>query len=106
MHTETLNTAEAPCKWFAAADARMRSIVNSSHYTLTERTRAERMRLVLDMVYLSRGVHVSYGRRGISVKVDGAVVLDDVGLQALEADWAQQGVTKRTSAQGVIYRIQ
>ena len=105
MQTETLKTQEAPCKWFAAQDARMRSIVNATHYTLAQRTRAERMRLALEMVYSARGVHVAYGRRGISVKVDGAQVNDCYNLALLEQEWAAKGVTKRVSAQGVIYRF-
>lgn len=105
MQTVTLNTEEAPNKWWAARDARMRNYANSTLYDSATRIRAERMKLVLEMLYAARSVYIAYGRRGVSLKVDRASVRDRRELAAMEADWAVQGVVKKVSDQGVIYRF-
>jgi hypothetical protein len=105
MKTQKLNTEEAPNKWWAARDARQRSLNNQSHYSSKEQVRAERMKLALELVYSASGVYIAYGRRGISVKVNGARVRDRQNLTVLETDWTAEGITKRITPQGVIYRI-
>ena len=105
MRTVTLRTEEAPNKWWAARDARMRNAVNATLYTDSQRTAAERMKVVLEMVYAAKSVYIAYGKRGISLKVDGARVVDRKELGFLEEGWASAGVEKRVSAQGVIYRL-
>ena len=104
MHTSTIDTREAPCKWFAARDAQMRSAVNSSLYTDPEKIRAERLRSVLTLVYTGE-FYISFGKRGITVKVDRARIADRKNLQTLEQDWEAEGIRKKISAQGVIYNI-
>ncbi len=103
MRAKELDTQEAPYKWLAARDARMRNIVNATRFTDAQKTRAERMKLVLEMVYASRAVHINYRKTKIAIKIDSAQVVDRVNLRALEAEWTQAGVTKTQSAQGVIY---
>lgn len=103
MQTRKLDTQESPVKWFAAQDARMRNIANASHYTQQQRTKAERMKLALELVYAAKGVHVNYRKTKIAVKVDGAIVSNKRQLKQLEADWTKQGIVKSVSAQGVIY---
>ena len=105
MRTLALDTKEAPNKWWAARDARMRNYANSTLYDSATRIRAERMKLVLEMLYAARSVYIAYGRRGVSVKVDRASVRLRKELAAMEADWAVQGVVKKVSDQGVIYRF-
>ena len=105
MQTVTLNTEEAPNKWWAARDARMRNYANSTRYDSATKIRAERMKLVLEMLYAARAVYIAYGKRGVSLKVDRAHVRDRRELAAMEADWAVQGVVKKVSDQGVIYRF-
>ena len=105
MRTLALDTKEAPNKWWAARDARMRNYANSTLYDSATRIRAERMKLVLEMLYAARAVYIAYGRRGVSLKVDRASVRDRRELAAMEADWAVQGVVKKVSDQGVIYRF-
>ena len=105
MHTVTLNTEEAPNKFWAARDARMRNYANSTRYDSATKIRAERMKLVLEMLYAARAVYIAYGKRGVSVKVDRASVRDKRELAAMEAQWASEGTVKRVSAQGVIYRF-
>jgi hypothetical protein len=106
IKTVNLNNQEAPNKWWAARDARMRNFANASHYTDNQRLAAERMKLVLEMVYHNRGVFIAYGKTGISLKVNDAVVRDRKELGLMEAGWSIVGYTKKTTPQGVIYRFQ
>ena len=106
MLTRDLDTQAAPTAWWAAQDARMRNIVNKSHYAESVHIRAERMVLALGLCYRAQGIHEAFGKRGVSVKVDRpSFVKDRRNLALLEADWAEQGVVKKVSAQGVIYRF-
>lgn len=105
MKACTIDTQEAPNKWWAAQDARMRNIVNMSQYSESDKIRAERMKLALELVYSAKSVYIAFGKKGISLKVDGADVRDRKNLKLLEADWTTAGVVKKISPQGVIYRI-
>lgn len=105
MRTVTLKTEEAPNKWWAARDARMRNYANSTRYSDTQKLAAERMKLVLEMVYYAKAVYIAYGRTGISLKVDGASVRDRRELELMEKGWALVGFVKKVSSQGVIYRF-
>ncbi len=105
MHTAILKTEEAPTKWWAAQDARMRNIANKSRYPEAVKTQIDRMILVMGMVYAARGIYEAYGKRGVSIKVDGAIVKDRSNLRALESEWTARGFVKKISPQGVIYRL-
>lgn len=91
--------------WFAARDARMRSSVNSTLYTEKDRVRAERMCMALTLVYRGKQFYVEYRKTFIAVKIDSPVVYDRKNLALLEADYTKDGIVKRVSSQGVIYRI-
>lgn len=104
MHTIQLNTKEAPNKWWAFKDASMRSTINSSLYTQAERIVAERMKLALELVYTGR-VYIAYGKTGISIKLDQPRVRDRKELKILEKIWEANGVKKRETSQGTIYRL-
>jgi hypothetical protein len=105
MQATQIKTEEAPNKWWAAKDASMRNYANSTHYTLHQRTAAERMKIALEMVYSAKNVYIAYGKKGISLKVDGALVRDRKELGFLEEGWAAAGIAKKVSKQGVIYRL-
>jgi len=105
MKACTIDTQEAPNKWWAAQDARMRNIVNMSQYSESDKIRAERMKLALELVYSAKSVYIAFGKKGISLKVDNAEVRDRKNLKLLETDWTTAGVVKKISPQGVIYRI-
>ena len=105
MQNKDLDTQASPVKWFAARDARMKSYAQSTSYTEQAKLRAERMRGALELCYIHNEVHINYRQRFIAIKVDGAEVRRKKDLALLEADWAKEGIIKRTSAQGVIYRI-
>lgn len=106
MKTIAISTQEAPNKWWAARDARMRNYANASHYTEHQRLAAERMKLFLEMVYNHKGVFISYGKTGISLKVNQAEVRDQKEIDSMEHGWGIVGLTKKITPQGVIYRFQ
>ena len=89
----------------AVRDARIRSYANSTLYTDTQKVRAERMKGALELCYMHSGIHINYRQRFVAIKVDGAEIKRRQELRLLEQDWANEGITKRVSAQGVIYRI-
>jgi hypothetical protein len=105
MFTSVLKTEESSNKRGAYLDARMRNLAGKSHYSYAQQTRAERMRLVLEIVYTAKDIYINYRQRFIAVKVDGARVADKSSLSELEAEWALEGITKAVTAQGVVYRI-
>lgn len=105
MQTKELMTSEAPSKWWAAQDARMRNMANKSRYPASIRLQVERMMLVMDMVYSCRQVYDAFGKTGISIKIDGAWCKDKPTLKSLEEAWTLQGWVKKITPQGVIYRL-
>lgn len=104
MKAQELNTQEAPNKWWAARDAAMRNYANSTHYTEQQKIAAERMKWALELVYWASGIHIAYGKKGISIKVDKPAVKDRKELRLLEAGWELAGIVKKISPQGIIYR--
>jgi len=105
MQARELNTQEAPTKWFAAMDAQRRNTNNKSHFPQTVQNQITRMLTVMDMVYSAKGVYEAYGKKGVSIKIDGAVVKDRKNLVALEQEWTAKGFVKKVSPQGIIYRL-
>lgn len=105
MKAHDIDTQTAPLAWFAARDARMRNEAMKSTYSDRERLRAERLRLGLECVYRSTEVHINYRQKFIAVKLCNAIVRDRASVADLERAYALEGIEKRTSAQGVIYRI-
>lgn len=106
MIARQLDTQEASCKWFAAKDRQMRNSVNKTLYTLQQRIRAERMRYALELVYKGRFFdEPSYGTTGISVKIEGPQVRDRKMLSVLEDDYSKEGIIKKVTKQGIVYRI-
>jgi hypothetical protein len=105
MNTLEINTQEAPTKWFAAQDAQRRNTNNKSRFPQSIQNQITRMLMIMDMVYAAKGVYEAYGKKGVSVKIDGAVIKDRKNLRALEAEWTAKGFVKKISPQGVIYRL-
>ena len=103
MFAKELDTKDAACKWWASQDARMRNIANASHYSEQAKIRAERMKLALELVYSSIGIHINFRKTKIAIKVTNGRVKDKINLRALEAEWAESGVQKSVTAQGIIY---
>jgi hypothetical protein len=106
MQSKDLETQSAGYYAYAAArDARMRAAAMWSHYTDTERTRAERIKLGLELVYYAKGIYINPRGKFIAIKVDNAKVRDRKNLALLESDYDKAGIAKVVTAQGVTYRI-
>lgn len=91
--------------WFAARDAKMRSAVNATTFTDSQKIRAERVKLALELVYSYKAITIDYTKKHIRVKVHNAVVKDRKNLRELETNWEQQGIVKVLTGQGIIYRV-
>jgi len=105
MKTATLHTEEASNKYAAYMNARVRSYAASTGYTDKQKIEAERMKVVLSIVYMFKDIYVTYRKKFITVKLDQARVSDRVSLSELEAEWMLRGISKAVTPQGVIYRI-
>lgn len=105
MQSSTLDTKEATNAFFAARDARMRNYAMGSTYSAAEKLRAERMKLGLELAYNSDEIHINYRGKFIAVKMSNASVRDRNTMNKLESMYAIEGVVKRISKQGTIYRI-
>ena len=106
MFAQELETKSAgQFAWFAARDARIRNYANSTLYTESQKLKAERMKLALELMYSAKKVHINYRKNFVAIKVDSAQVRDRKMLQTLEADWVNEGITKCVSDQGVVYRF-
>jgi len=106
MRTVNLNTEEAPNKFWALQDRRMRNVVNKSLYSYAQQTQLGRIKLALEEVINGIVYDVGYGKRSAAVKVQaGAQVRDRKLLALLEADWAAAGIYKKVSPQGFQYHL-
>lgn len=106
MNSRDLDTQSAPNKWWAAQDARMRNFAMSTKYTESQKIQAERMKLGLDMVYSSpKEIFINYRKRFIAIKIEKPTVRDRQNLKLLEAEYAERGIVKKVTAQGIIYEI-
>lgn len=104
MKQNFLDTREAPVKWFAAQDARMRNSVNKTIWPDSVHQRVQRMLSVLDMLYAGN-IYEAYGRRRVSIKIDRPTVRDRRWLNLMEQEWAEQGVVKTVTPQGILYKV-
>ena len=91
--------------WAAARDARQRSLAAQSHYSQAQQVQAERMSLVMPLLYHNSGVFINYRQKFIAVKINGARVRDNHNLDLFESDWSKAGVKKLLTNQGIVYRI-
>ncbi len=106
MQERELETRNAGYYAYAAArDARMRAAAQWSHYTESERVRAERMKLALELCYSAKNFYINPRGRFITIKIDNPRVKDRSNLVLLEQDYVEQGITKIVTAQGITYRI-
>ena len=105
MKTRELDTQPASNKWWAKKDANLLNLRWESTYSESQKLKASRVRGCLDLVYGSRGVHINFREKWIAVKVDRPVIRDRKNLIALENDWESQGILRRDTPQGIIYRI-
>lgn len=104
MKTVFKDTDQAPCPWWAAQDARMKSIANKSRYGSDIHRKVEAMKMVLDSLYQGK-IYEAYNPKRVSVKVDKPLVRDRVRLREMEEYWATQGITKTVTPNGLLYRV-
>ena len=106
MIARELDTKEAPFKWVAARDAAIKSYAASTLYTETQKIRAERIKLGLEMVYSAKNIFITYRQKFVTIKLDQARVKDSKTLKLLEQDYEKLGgITKVLTDQGITYRI-
>jgi hypothetical protein len=92
--------------WFALQDARRRSLVNESHFDQQVKLKAERMKLVLDLLYYSSQISITYNKGSVRVKVHAARPRDRKRITEWETIWADDGIEiKKVTGQGVIYLV-
>ena len=104
MLTVDKNTSEAPNKWWAAHDARMRNIANKSRWDAGVQRRVSAMLMALDTIYYGR-IYEAYGVRRVAIKIDSPQVRDRKWLRIMEADWAAEGITKTITPRGILYQV-
>jgi hypothetical protein len=104
MLTVDKDTKEAPNKWWAAQDARMRNYANKSRWDSKIQRRVDAMMMALDSIYSGR-IYEAYGVRRVAIKIDSPQVKDRKWLRILEADWSAEGITKTVTPRGILYQI-
>ena len=104
MKTVDKETRTAPCAWWAAQDARMKSIANKSKWPQAVHLQVERMKMALGELYAGK-IYEAYNAKRVSIKIDKPFVKDRQLLRDMEAYWAEQGVTKTQTSTGLLYRV-
>lgn len=104
MITIEKDTPAASNKWWAHQDARMRNIANKSRWDAKVQLKVEAMKSVLDYLY-SGTIYEAYRKKSVAIKIDKAWVRDRKALNEMEAAWAEEGIVKTLTPQGVLYRV-
>ena len=104
MLTIEKDNKEAPNKWWAAQDARMRNIANKSRWDAKTQRKIDAMMMVLDNIYSGK-IYEAYGVRRVAIKIDSPQVRDRKWLRIMEADWAAEGITKTITPRGILYQV-
>jgi hypothetical protein len=102
---ETEHKSAGKFAWFAARDASLKSAVNASRFSDSQKIKAERMKMALELVYSCEEVKITNCVKWIRVKVIKGIIRDRKNLKALESDWTAEGITKVFTDQGIIYRV-
>lgn len=103
--TETEHKSAGKFAWFAAKDASMKSAVNASRFTDAQKLKAERVKLVLELMYSCEEVKITNCKTWIRVKVLNGLIRDRKKLRSLEDEWTLEGIKKVFTKQGIIYRV-
>ncbi len=103
--TETEHKSAGKFAWFAAKDASLKSAVNASRFTDSQKLKAERVKLALELVYSCEEVKITNCKTWIRVKVIKGMIRDRKNLRMLEQDWTNAGIEKVFTNQGIIYRV-
>lgn len=91
--------------WFAARDARQRSLAAQSHFPLAKQAEADRVKFVLELLYSGKVFDPTYRGEWISIKIENPRVRDRQQLASMEKEWDVRGYSKVSTPQGITYRI-
>lgn len=91
--------------FFAARDAAFRSAKNKFNFDDVQKLRADRIKASLEMLYSYSDIKLDYCTRHIRIKLITPHVRDKKMLKELESQWADQGIVRVKTAQGLIYRV-
>ena len=105
IKTAVLDNTEAPSPYWAAMDRQRRNTNNKSLYSTAEITRAIRLQDALRGFYSGTFYEPSWGVYGVSVKIGDPLIKERKALREYEAHLAEEGIIKKTTQQGVLYRI-
>ena len=105
IEKETEHKSAGYYAWCAAKDASMKHAVNASNFSDTQKAKAERVKLALELVYSANSISITNCKKWIRVKVHNGTIRDRKNLRLLESDWASQGLEKKNTPQGIIYHV-
>jgi hypothetical protein len=105
MKADTLDNQRAPNAWYAVQDARMQNLAYQSTYSQAQQIAADRMAMVMPMLYNAKGIHINYRKKFIAIKLEEPVVKNRRDLKLIESDYEKAGIIKKVSEQGIVYRI-
>lgn len=102
-----LDTNPATNPWFAAMDAQRRNGEARSTYTAKQRAKAQTAFDLIDTVYESKEMFLTYRKTFVTIKIEEPIVRCGMKtmLKNLEDMFDAQGAYKVNTDQGIIYRI-
>ncbi len=105
---ETEHQSAGRYAYFAKRDAAFKHAMNASRWSDKIKLKADQIKTVLEMLYSYQDVKVTNCKKHIRVKVFNPCPRDKqskVKLREFETDWAEQGIVRVKTAQGIIYRV-
>ncbi len=106
METKEYDSKPA-CKWawFAKRDAQFRSAINKTKFSDATHLKVDQMKTVLREIYSYTAVTSDPQIKFVRIKVHNGIPKNAKVVREWEAYWAEQGIVKRKTNQGIIYRI-
>ena len=91
--------------FFAARDADFRSAMNKSRFDDKQKLKADRMKQILGMLYSYQEIKLDFCIRHIRIKMINPDVKNKKMLKEMESQWADEGIVRVKTKQGLIYRV-
>ena len=94
--------------FFAKRDAAFKSAMNASLWSDKQKLKADQIMTVLEILYSYQDVKLTNCKRHIRVKVFNPHPRDKaskIKLREHEAIWAEEGIVRVKTPQGLIYRV-
>jgi len=111
MSIETIETEHQKAgryAFFAKRDAAFKHAINASRWSDKVKLKADRIKSVLELLYSYQDVKVTNCKKHIRVKVFNPYPRDKnskVKLREYETSWAEEGIVRVKTPQGIIYRV-